>query len=94
MRESGIDVAVGGWRTLAVPAATQPAELDRLTAALRTVTQEPEARAALTAAGILPSWLAPTEAWRAIQAEFAAAGALFAQLGLSVRKEMLGLRTE
>ncbi len=91
LREAGLDVVAGAWRALALPAGSARPVLDRLSDALRTVMEGPPLRAELTGTGLTPSWLGPDEAARALLAEYREAGTLFASLGLSVRKEVLGM---
>ncbi len=93
LREQGFDIAIGAWRALAVPADTPPALVGRYSAVLRTVMADPSLGEELTEAGLSPHWLGPAETGRVLLGEYRAAGALFAALGLTVRKEMLGLRT-
>ena len=92
LREQGFDITIGAWRALALPAATPPALVDRLAAILRAVMASPPLRTELKSAGLSPGWLGPAETTRVLRAEYHAAGALFAGLGLTVRKEMLGMR--
>lgn len=93
LRELGFEIAVGGWRTLALPAGTPRALVERLGAVLKTIMESRPLRTELTSAGLAPGWLGPTEARQAVLGEYRDAGALFAALGVAVRKEMVGLRT-
>ncbi len=93
LRERGLDVAVGAWQTLALPAGAPREAVERLGATLKTVMDSTQLRAELTRAGLAPAWLAPDEAQHAVLTEYRAAGQLFAALGLSVQKEVLGLQT-
>ncbi|HJS87160.1 MAG TPA: tripartite tricarboxylate transporter substrate-binding protein, partial [Acetobacteraceae bacterium] len=91
LREAGLDIAVGAWRALALPVRSAHPVREQLGTALRTVMENPRLRAELTDAGLAPSWLGPDESARALLAEYREAGTLFASLGVSVRKEILGL---
>ena len=91
LRDAGLDIAVGGWRALASPAGSPRRVIDQLSEALRTVMEGPPLRAELTRAGLAPSWLGPDEVERVLTSEYRDAGTLFASLGVSVRKQVLGL---
>jgi len=91
LREAGFDIAVGAWRTLALPAGSPRPVPDQLSMALRTILEGPQLRAELSSAGLTPSWLGPAETARALLAEYHEAGTLFASLGLNVRKQGLRL---
>ncbi len=91
LRETGFDIAVGAWRTLALPAGSPRQAIEQLSSALRTIMESPRLRAELTNAGLTPAWLGPTETTRALLDEYREAGTLFTALGLSVRAQVLGL---
>lgn len=93
LRETGFDVVAGAWRALAAPAGTPAALVEQLGAAVKAVMDNAAARAELTGAGLAPAWLGPAASGRAVAAEYSDAGKLFASLGITVRKEMLGSRT-
>lgn len=94
LRELGFDITIGAWRALALPAAAPSALVSRYGATLRTVMANPSLGDELREVGLSPGWLGPAETRHALLDEYHAAGALFATLGLTVRKEMLGLRTD
>ncbi len=83
-REQGMDVALGAWQALAVPAGTPPSAIERLSAVVQTMMTTPELGTELARLGITPSWLGPDDTEQALLAEYHDAGALFASLGLSV----------
>lgn len=93
LRELGIDVAIGAWRTLALPAGAPPSAVAHFGGALRSVMENAALRTELADAGLAPAWLGPAAARRAVLAEYHDAGALFATLGIAVRKQAMGLRT-
>jgi tripartite-type tricarboxylate transporter receptor subunit TctC len=91
LRETGFDIGVGAWRMLALPAGTPRRTVEQLSEALRIVMASPQLRAELTEAGLVPAWLGPVETRHALLGEYRAAGMLFTALGLSVRRQVLGL---
>ncbi|MBV8612395.1 MAG: hypothetical protein JOY66_01320 [Acetobacteraceae bacterium] len=91
LREAGFDIAVGAWRTLAVPVESPPSAVEELGGTLKAIMEDKRVRAELADARLAPAWLGPVETGRAMDAEYREAGALFTALGLSVRKEVLGL---
>ncbi len=93
LRELGFEIAVGAWRTLALPAQAPSAAVAHLGAVLKTVMESRPLRTELTNAGLAPGWLGPADARHALLTEYRDAGALFEALGVAVRKETLGLRT-
>lgn len=93
LRESGIDVAIGAWRTLALPSGAPRSAVARFGGALRSVMESTALRAELADAGLAPAWLGPAAARRAVLTEYRDAGALFATLGIAVRKQSMGPRT-
>jgi tripartite-type tricarboxylate transporter receptor subunit TctC len=93
LRELGFDIAIGAWRTLALPAAASQSAIGHFGAALKGVMENPALRTELVDAGLAPAWLGPAAAQRAVLAEYRDAGALFATLGIAVRKQATGLRT-
>lgn len=93
LRELGFDVAIGAWRTLAVPAGTPGPAVAHFGRVLKTVMADPALRTELTDAHLAPAWLGPDAARREVLAEYRDAGALFETLGIAVRTRMLSLRT-
>ncbi len=93
LHEAGFDIAVGAWRVLALPAGSPRPIIEQLSATLRTIMENSRLRAELTGAGLTPAWLGPAETERVLLGEYHEAGTLFAGLGLSVRKEILGLKS-
>jgi tripartite-type tricarboxylate transporter receptor subunit TctC len=91
LREAGFDVPVGAWHILALLAESPRSTVEGLGETLRTIMESPRLRAELTGAGLAPAWLGPDETTRALLTEYREAGTLFTALGLSVRKEVLGL---
>lgn len=93
LREQGFDITVGAWRALALPAAAPRDMVDRYGTILKTVMADPALDEELRDAGLLPDWLGPAQTRQVLDGEYHAAGALFAALGLTVRKQVLGQRT-
>lgn len=93
LREQGFDIAIGAWRALALPAAAAPDMVERYGSVLKTVMADPALVEELRDAGLLPDWLGPAQTRQVLDGEYRTAGALFAALGLTVRKQVLGQRT-
>ncbi len=93
LREQGLDIAIGAWRALALPAATPRNVVERYGAILKAVMADPALGEELREAGLLPDWLGPADTRQVLQGEYRTAGALFTALGLTVRRELLGQRT-
>ena len=91
LREAGFDIPVGAWRMLAVPAGSPRPVVEQLGGTLKAIVEDPQVRAELADARLAPAWLGPAETGRTLDAEYREAGTLFAALGLSVRKQVLGL---
>lgn len=90
-REQGIDLAIGEWRALAVPAATPASVREPAMLALKATLASAEFTAELASLGLRANWLGPDETRAALQAEYRAAGALFASLGINIRPRAIGL---
>lgn len=93
LHEQGFDIVIGAWRALALPAAAPRDMVDHYGAILKTVMANPALGAELHDAGLLADWLGPAQTRQVLEDEYRTAGALFAALGLTVRKEVLGQRT-
>lgn len=90
--EAGVQIRVGAWHTLAVPAGTPEPQRQRLANILQSILKNEAARADLRRAGVSQAWLPGPEAQSAILAEYRQAGGLFAALGLAVRRELAALQ--
>ncbi len=86
--ELGLDIALGTWRALAVPAGTPRPVVERLASVLRSAMTSPQLAAEFAHLRINGAWLGPAETQQAVLTEYRAVGTLFASLGVNVRKQV------
>jgi len=91
-RARGIDVALGSWLVLAAPAGAGDAALVPAREALRRVMGRASVRAALSEAGVPPSWEGATATARAMETEYRLLGRIFTEAGVNVRHAAMAAR--
>jgi putative tricarboxylic transport membrane protein len=84
-RELGCDVAIGAWRTVAVPKAAPRPIRDRLNTVLRQRLHNPDLARDFKKVGLTVVYLDPEATGKAVMAEYAAFDMLFTSLGMNVR---------
>ncbi len=86
-RELGYDVAVGVWRTIAVPKDTPQPIRDKLSSALQQALHDPALASDFKKVELTVDYLDPAATRKAVMAEYAEFDQLFSSMGLNVRKK-------
>jgi tripartite-type tricarboxylate transporter receptor subunit TctC len=86
-RELGYDVAVGVWRTIAVPKATPQPIRDKLSSALQQALKGPALAEDFKKVELTVDYLDPEATRKAVMAEYEEFDTLFATLGMNIRKK-------
>lgn len=86
-RELGYDVAVGVWRTIAVPKDTPQPVRDKLSSALQQALKEPALAQDFKKVELTVDYLDPEATRKAVMAEYAEFDKLFTGMGMNVKKK-------
>ena len=86
-RELGYDVAVGVWRTIAVPKATPQPILDKLSSALQTAMRNPDLARDFKKVELTVDYLDPAATRKLVMAEYAEFDKLFTSMGMNVHNK-------
>ena len=84
-REQGYDVAIGVWRSIAVPKATPQPIQDKLAASLKQALADPALKEDFTKVELTVDYLDPAATRAAVMAEYAEFDKLFTKLGMNVK---------